>query len=34
VFEDKLYVFGSGSTPKRNKMVEINTTEKEIKPTI
>ncbi|TAF60913.1 MAG: hypothetical protein EAZ58_13045, partial [Flavobacterium sp.] len=30
-FEDKLYVFGSGSTPKRNKMVEINTTEKEIK---
>lgn len=31
VFEDKLYVFGSGSTEKRNKMVEINTTEKEIK---
>ena len=30
-FDDKLYVFGSGSTPKRNKMVEINTTEKEIK---
>lgn len=30
-FEDKLYVFGSGSTPKRNKMVEINTVEKEIR---
>lgn len=30
-FDDKLYVFGSGSTPKRNKMIEINTTEKEIK---
>ncbi len=33
-FDDKLYVFGSGSTPKRNKMVEINTTEKRLKPTI
>jgi len=30
-FDDKLYVFGSGSTAKRNKMIEINTTEKEIK---
>jgi hypothetical protein len=30
-FEDKLYVFGSGSTAKRNKMVEIDTFEKEIK---
>jgi hypothetical protein len=29
-FGDNLYVFGSGSTPKRNKMVQINTVEKEI----
>lgn len=27
---DNLYVFGSGSTEKRNKMIQINTTEKEI----
>lgn len=31
-FEDKLYIFGSGSTAKRNKMIEINTIEKEIRP--
>ena len=30
-FGDTLYVFGSGSTQKRNKMVEINTFEKEIR---
>ncbi len=30
-FGDTLYVFGSGSTQKRNKMVEINTVEKEIR---
>jgi hypothetical protein len=30
-FEDTLYVFGSGSTEKRNSMVEINTVEKEIR---
>lgn len=30
-FGDTLYVFGSGSTEKRNKMVEINTVEKEIR---
>lgn len=30
-FGDTLYVFGSGSTDKRNKMVEINTFEKEIR---
>ncbi len=30
-YGDTLYVFGSGSTQKRNKMVEINTIEKEIK---
>lgn len=29
-FGDTLYVFGSGSTPKRNKMVQINTLQKEI----
>jgi hypothetical protein len=29
-FGDNLYIFGSGSTPKRNKMVQINTVEKEI----
>jgi hypothetical protein len=29
-FGDNLYVFGSGSTEKRNKMVQINTLEKEI----
>jgi hypothetical protein len=29
-FGDNLYVFGSGSTPKRNKMIEINTVKKEI----
>ncbi|PKB15722.1 hypothetical protein [Flavobacterium sp. 5] len=29
-FGDKLYVFGSGSTQKRNKMIQINTQEKEI----
>ncbi|MGL5112441.1 MAG: DUF6929 family protein [Flavobacterium sp.] len=30
-YGDNLYVFGSGSTPNRNKMVEINTIEKEIR---
>jgi hypothetical protein len=30
-FGDNLYIFGSGSTEKRNKMVEINTNAKEIK---
>lgn len=30
-FEDKIYVFGSGSTSKRTTMVEINTHEKEIR---
>jgi hypothetical protein len=30
-FGDNLYVFGSGSTAKRNKMIEINTLEKEIR---
>lgn len=30
-FGDTLYVFGSGSTEKRNKMIEINTLEKEIR---
>jgi hypothetical protein len=30
-FGDTLYVFGSGSTQKRNKMVEINNVEKEIR---
>lgn len=30
-FGDTLYVFGSGSTKKRNSMVEINTVEKEIR---
>jgi hypothetical protein len=30
-FGDNLYVFGSGSTSKRNNMVEINTLEKEIR---
>nr|WP_315201278.1 hypothetical protein [uncultured Flavobacterium sp.] len=30
-FGDNLYVFGSGSTQKRNNMVEINTVEKEIR---
>jgi hypothetical protein len=30
-FGDTLYVFGSGSTQKRNKMIEINTLEKEIR---
>jgi hypothetical protein len=30
-FKDTLYVFGSGSTQKRNKMIEINTVEKEIR---
>jgi len=30
-FGDTLYVFGSGSTAKRNSMVEINTIEKEIR---
>jgi hypothetical protein len=29
-FGDTIYVFGSGSTKKRNKMVQINTLEKEI----
>jgi hypothetical protein len=29
-FGDNLYIFGSGSTVKRNKMVQINTVEKEI----
>lgn len=29
-FGDTLYVFGSGSTPKRNKMIQINTVQKEI----
>ena len=29
-FGDNLYVFGSGSTAKRNKMIQINTLEKEI----
>jgi hypothetical protein len=29
-FGDNLYLFGSGSTAKRNKMVQINTLEKEI----
>ena len=29
-FGDNLYVFGSGSTEKRNKMIQINTLEKEI----
>ncbi|MGQ7946765.1 DUF6929 family protein [Flavobacterium sp. WC2509] len=30
-FGDTLYVFGSGSTQKRNKMIEINTLQKEIR---
>jgi hypothetical protein len=30
-FKDTLYVFGSGSTKKRNAMIEINTFEKEIR---
>lgn len=30
-FGDTVYVFGSGSTDKRNKMIEINTFEKEIR---
>lgn len=30
-FGDTLYVFGSGSTPKRNQMIEINTVVKEIR---
>jgi hypothetical protein len=29
-FGDNLYVFGSGSTDKRNKIIQVNTTEKEI----
>jgi len=29
-FGDNLYVFGSGSTEKRNKMIQINTSKKEI----
>jgi hypothetical protein len=29
-FGENFYVFGSGSTPKRNKMVQINTVKKEI----
>jgi hypothetical protein len=30
-FEDNIYVFGSGSTEKRNSMIEINTVAKEIR---
>jgi hypothetical protein len=30
-YGDTVYVFGSGSTEKRNKMIEINTVEKEIR---
>ena len=33
IFGDSLYVFGSGSTEKRNKMIEVNSSDKKVMAT-